>query len=66
MQFKDQGPSNIEMFAVSPESLYSTDEASKVNLSNFFRLWEGMSVDFLMRNLSYQVIINWRRWWSSL
>lgn len=38
MQFKDQGPSNIEMFAVSPESLYSTDEASKVNLSNFFRL----------------------------
>lgn len=66
MQFKDQGPSNVEMFAVSPESLYSTCEASKVNLSNNFWFWEGMLEDFLMCNLFYQVVINWRRWWSSL
>lgn len=38
MQLKDQGPSNIEIFAVSPESLSTTDETSKVNLSNFFCL----------------------------
>lgn len=38
MQFKDQGPSNTKLFAVSPESLYSTDEASNIDLSNFFCL----------------------------
>lgn len=65
MQFKDQGPSNTELFAVSPESLYSTDQASNVDLSNFFCLWEGMLEDFLMCNLSYQVIISWRRSSSS-
>jgi len=51
MQFKAQGRSNIEVFVVSPDSLCNTDEASKVNLSNFC-VWEGKLEDFLTCNLS--------------